>query len=202
MDNKKPILDYHALKERKKEGVDFRRDVQDQGSRIVLLAPHAGGIEPGTGKLVEAIAGQDFSYYLFEGLQRKGNKTLHIPSTQFNDPLCLTLVQKTEIAVSFHGYLGVKEDVLVGGLNQRLINRFLDLLSEYGFPAEQDRTGHGGVNPANICNRCASKRGVQLELSRPLRKRFFRSFDRPGREFPTEDFYRFTSAIRRVLLNN
>lgn len=185
----------------KKEGGDFQRIGIDRGTRFVLIAPHAGGIEPGTGKLVKAIAGQDFSYYLFEGLQQRGNIALHIPSTQFDDPLCLTLVQKSEIAITFHGYHGSKENVLVGGLNQRIIERILDVLIEYGFPAERDRTGHAGVNPANICNRCASKRGVQLELSRPLRKTFFRSIDRPGREHPTENFYRFASAIRKVLVS-
>jgi phage replication-related protein YjqB (UPF0714/DUF867 family) len=185
----------------KTEGVDFQRDHQDRGSRIVILAPHAGGIEPGTGKLAKTIAGQNYSYYLFEGLQRKGNQTLHIPSTQFNDPLCLNLLQKTETALALHGTLGTQKNVYVGGLNQSLMACILDHLIERGYQAERDLTDHAGRNPANICNRCSSKQGVQLEISQPLRKTFFKTFDRKGREQPTEESYRFTSTIRKAILD-
>lgn len=185
----------------KKEGLDFQRIWTDRGTRFALIAPHAGGIEPGTGKLVEAIAGRTFSYYIFEGLQSEGNKELHVPSTLFDDPACLALVQKTEIAIAFHGYRGSDKKVLVGGLNQICVNHLIQQLTNHGFPATRDQTNHGGVNPANICNRCASQQGVQLELSRGLRETFFKTLDRPGREHPTDDFRRFSFSIHKALTN-
>ncbi len=185
----------------KKEGVDFRRIWKDRGTRFALIAPHAGGIEPGTGKLVKAIAGQTFSYYIFEGLQYKGNKELHVPSIQFDDPACLALVQKTDIAIAFHGYRDSDKKVSIGGLNQICVNHLIQQLKDHGFPTTLDETDHAGVNPANICNRCASQQGVQLELSLGLRETFFRSLDRPGREHPTDGFRRFSISIRKALSN-
>jgi poly-gamma-glutamate hydrolase-like protein len=57
-----------------------------------LVAPHGGGIEPGTSELADAIAASDLSFYTFEGLKPSGNTDLHITSTRFDEPMCLTLL--------------------------------------------------------------------------------------------------------------
>jgi phage replication-related protein YjqB (UPF0714/DUF867 family) len=54
---------------------------------VAVIAPHGGGIEPGTSELATAIAGDDFSLYLFEGLKSAGNGELHITSTNFDEPI-------------------------------------------------------------------------------------------------------------------
>jgi phage replication-related protein YjqB (UPF0714/DUF867 family) len=45
---------------------------------LAILAPHGGGIEPGTSELAEAVAGEGLSFYAFEGLKRSGNAVLHV----------------------------------------------------------------------------------------------------------------------------
>ncbi|WP_261338761.1 poly-gamma-glutamate hydrolase family protein [Rhizobium leguminosarum] len=48
------------------EGVDFRIGVTR--IPVAIVAPHRGHIEPHTSEIAAAIAGEDFSLYLFEGL--------------------------------------------------------------------------------------------------------------------------------------
>jgi len=192
--------DFQALISNKNSGVDYFQLVLDRGSEIAILAPHAGGIEPGTGKLAQSISGNDLSCYVFEGIQYTNNCELHLPSTQFNDPLCVNLLQTTKFAVSIHGCAFPQEAVFVGGLNTPIINRIIEQLNSNGFWASRDQTDHSGKHPSNLCNLCESKKGVQLELSRPLRKTFFRSLDRPGREHPTDAFDKFVTAMRNALL--
>jgi len=193
--------DFQALISNKIPGVDYFQRVLDRDSDIALLAPHAGGIDAGTGKIAKSISGNDLSYYIFEGIQYTNNRELHLPSTQFYDPLCLNLLQTTKVAVSIHGCSFPEDAVFLGGLNTPLITRILEQLNTSGFCASRDQSDHSGQHPSNICNLCESKKGVQLELSRPLRKSFFRSLDRPGREHPTDAFYEFVIAIRNALLD-
>jgi phage replication-related protein YjqB (UPF0714/DUF867 family) len=192
--------DFLALVSNKISGVDYFQRVLDRDSDIAILAPHAGGIEPGTGKLAQSISGNDLSYYIFEGIQYANNRELHLPSTKFNDPRCVNLLQKTKVAVSIHGCSFPEEVVFVGGLNTLIITQILEQLNTFGFCASRDQTDHSGQHPSNICNLCESKKGVQIELSRPLRNTFFRSLDRPGREHPTTAFAKFVVAMRNALL--
>jgi phage replication-related protein YjqB (UPF0714/DUF867 family) len=67
------------------------------------VAPHGGGIEPGTSELADAIAGSDLSFYTFEGLKSSGNTDLHITSTRFDEPMCLTLLASSSVVVTLHG---------------------------------------------------------------------------------------------------
>jgi phage replication-related protein YjqB (UPF0714/DUF867 family) len=59
-------------------------------SRIAIIAPHGGGIEPGSSTIARAIAGEDINMYLFEGIKvAKGNAIVHIASHHFDEPRCL-----------------------------------------------------------------------------------------------------------------
>jgi Poly-gamma-glutamate hydrolase len=71
--------------------------------KFALVAPHGGGIEPGTSELADAIAGSDLSFYTFEGLKSSGNTDLHITSTRFDEPMCLTLLASSSVVVTLHG---------------------------------------------------------------------------------------------------
>jgi phage replication-related protein YjqB (UPF0714/DUF867 family) len=61
-------------------------------ARIAIIAPHGGKIEPGTSEIARKIAGADFSFYAFEGRKKQHNKSLHITSTRFDEPICLALI--------------------------------------------------------------------------------------------------------------
>lgn len=178
---------------------DYRRIIRNQKSSVVILAPHGGGIEPGTAKVASGIAGKDLSLYIFEGMRRENNRNLHITSTKFDDPQCLALVQRTPVAITVHGCGGREPMVYLGGLNneyRRLIHRNL---CKYGYRIEFDDTRHAGVHPQNICNQCKSQRGVQVEITTGLRKTFFKSLDREGRNHTTESFEIFVHAVRQAI---
>lgn len=182
-------------------GKDYRRQINARESHIVILALHGGGIEPGTGKLAAGIAGSEYSLYVFEGTRLKNNWELHLPSTRFDDPSCLTLVTRTPVALSLHGCRGDTQITYIGGRHLQYASAIQRSLTQHGFLAEPVQDRHAGRHPENICNRCLSQRGVQLELSRALRKEFFISLDRQGRKHETEAFHSFVSAVREGISN-
>src|SRR5664279_5723233 len=72
----------------REDGRDFQIRKKRRDSRVAIIAPHGGAIEPVTSKLAEATAGASFSWYCFEGLNgNRGN--LHITSSNFDEPQCL-----------------------------------------------------------------------------------------------------------------
>ena len=106
--------------------VEYRIRVQLRLQATAILAIHGGGIEMGTSELASAIAGNEFSLYLFEGLSGN-NQFLHITSTNFDEPLCLQFVEKHCTALSVHGFAGLQTDPLVylGGNDLPLVQRLL-----------------------------------------------------------------------------
>ncbi|MBI5868019.1 MAG: poly-gamma-glutamate hydrolase family protein [candidate division Zixibacteria bacterium] len=182
------------------EDRDWRRIVHDCRTDLALIAPHGGNIEGGTSELATAIAGQELSLYCFEGLKPRGNEVLHLSSRRFDDPDCLRLLETTPVAVTVHGCTGSGPGVYVGGLHGRLRIALVDALNQSGFHAIHDATGHSGTDPANICNRCAIGRGVQLELTRGLRAELFAGLRQAERYTTTPHFAAFVAAVRSVLL--
>ena len=61
--------DFATLAAAHDHGKDYRITVQDRGTRVVILAPHGGMIEPETASIARAVAGDDLSFYLFEALR-------------------------------------------------------------------------------------------------------------------------------------
>jgi phage replication-related protein YjqB (UPF0714/DUF867 family) len=170
--------------------------------RLLLIAPHGGGIEPGTSELAEAIAGDDLSFYSFEGLKKRGNGVLHITSSRFDEPNAMALVAASPAAIALHGELDCPDQVVfLGGLDKELGKRIQAALEAAGFVVRiHDDPNLQGVDKNNICNRGRSGQGVQLELSQPLRDSFFPSFDRRGREKRTQQGDRFVDAMRKAIL--
>jgi len=170
-------------------------------SSIAVLAPHGGGIEPGTSELARAIAGQEFSLYCFEGLKSDENEALHITSTRFDEPQCLAIVAASTVVLALHGSAEQEEIVHVGGRDARLAKRLISALKNAGFKAEQDNIAeHQGQFAANICNRGRSGRGCQLEISKALRLTLFAGLKKRQREHTTAQFEAFVAAVRTVLL--
>src|SRR5262249_34122734 len=150
-----------------------------------IVAPHGGGIEPGTSEIADAIAAEKFSFYTFEGLKSSDNHDLHITSTHFDEPMCLTLLGNSSIAVTIHGEHSEEdgEGVFLGGLAEDLGAEVGAALTRAGFDVRKHRDRRlQGREPENLCNRGTSKAGVQLELSKAVRRTLFKSLTRAGRK--------------------
>jgi phage replication-related protein YjqB (UPF0714/DUF867 family) len=193
---------FAALARNERSGIDYRVLVRRARPAFALVAPHGGGIEEGTSEIADAIARRRFSFYAFEGLKPKGNAVLHITSTHFDEPMCLTVLGHTTVVITLHGEKTEEdgEGVFVGGQDSDLGDAIGDALRRGGFNVlKHENPDLQGLEDANICNRGTSGAGVQLELSRAVRKTMFKSLTRKGRKQPTERFDVFVKAVRRVL---
>jgi phage replication-related protein YjqB (UPF0714/DUF867 family) len=141
------------------------------GSSVAIIAPHGGGIEDGTSEVARAIARDDFSLYLFEGIRRSRNyAALHLTSTLFDEPECLALISECAIVIAVHGCDGAGESVLLGGLDATLKYRIGAAIADSGLLAKTSGHRFPAVHPKNICNRGQAAKGVQLELTYELRR--------------------------------
>lgn len=182
-----------------KNDLAFRLQVKDRKSDCVVIAPHGGGIEPGTTEIATAIAGWSYSLYAFDGIRLSGNDLLHITSTLFDEPKCLNLIQSSDHVLAIHGCEGTEPMVFVGGLHMEWGNHIIAALREAGFEAVRATTQFQGTQPENICNRGKSGRGVQLEISEGLRRSMFKGLDRNSRAETRPPFQAFVKAIRKAI---
>jgi phage replication-related protein YjqB (UPF0714/DUF867 family) len=216
------------------EGVDYgrrsrRHEILDAGlaggpgvSRTTIVAPHGGGIEPGTSELCLAVAGYHpaglagtpgtegvYDYWMLEGLRRSGNAELHVTSTNCNDGVAVSLCAGSLNVLALHGCTTEAaelpdgtEAVLVGGLNGDLKELLLDELGAAGLRAI-DAAGLEALNgdePTNIANRTLLGMGGHLELTGPLRSAMFEVDTRAQRKHTTTRvFWDFVSACRNAL---
>src|SRR5262245_48505103 len=106
---------------------------------FAIVAPHGGGIEAGTSEIADAVAAGEWSFYAFEGLKTSGNVDLHITSTRFDEPMCLTLLDDTEIVVTIHGEHSTEdgEGVFIGGLDTDLGREIGSGLAQRGFDVRE-----------------------------------------------------------------
>jgi phage replication-related protein YjqB (UPF0714/DUF867 family) len=193
---------FEALSQNEIPGTDFRILARRAQAAFAIVAPHGGGIEPGTSELADAIAAGEFSYYAFEALKPCGNADLHITSTHFDEPVCLTVIDNSDIVLTIHGQHSEAdgEGVFTGGLNPELGDRVGAALKAKGFHvSKHSDPGLQGIERKNLCNRGKSHKGVQLELSRSVRTEMFSSLEREGRKHTTPRFHTFVEAIRNVL---
>lgn len=191
---------YRQLTIWEKEGGDFSVHAREGPSGVAVIAPHGGGIEPGTMELAEAIAGSAHSLYCFEGIKRARNSDLHIPSGYFDEPVGVDMVGRSRTVIALHGCKGHEEAVYIGGLNIDLGKKIRLSLIRAGFSAGlSPRAELAGKNAKNICNRCLSGKGVQLEISKGLRKKMFKEFAREGRKNKTTVFHAFVAVLQDIL---
>jgi phage replication-related protein YjqB (UPF0714/DUF867 family) len=170
------------------------------GLATVIVAPHGGGIEPGTTEIALALAADDLSYYLFEGKKADHNADLHITSSNFDEPSCLALLASANNVLTVHGESSTGEAVFLGGLASVRKASMKAALEAAGFVAEEhDDRILQGLHPQNICNLGAERAGIQLEVSHGLRVSLFESLTRLGRTRPTARLRTFAEAIRGVL---
>ena len=216
------------------EGVDWARRFRrhelfddslartGEGAKTVIIAPHGGGIEPGTSELCLAVAGYHpamlpetppagvtYDYWMFEGLRPSDNDVLHVTSTGCDDPIALSLCGGALHALSLHGFRldpGDAHNVLIGGLaDETLREAVRDALNiaSADFKAVLPGEGDGeldGNTHCNIVNRTQLGAGIQLELSLPLRQSMFGEFTRARRKHTTNQvFWTFVAVCRDVI---
>src|SRR5262245_27911874 len=109
---------FAALAAAERSGIDYDILARRAQTAFVIVAPHGGGIEAGTSELADAVAGATHSFYAFEGLKPSGNQDLHITSTRFDEPMCLSLIAASDVVVTLHGEHSEEdgEGVFMGGL--------------------------------------------------------------------------------------
>lgn len=196
---------FGELSKTEKEDIDFRiLTVRRKGSGTVIVAPHGGAIEPGTSEVAMEVAGDDLSLALFEGIKPEGgNRRLHLTSTNFDEPRCVQLVLGADTIVAIHGEASAEPSVFLGGRDDKLGAQLKAVLKRHGYAVGiHGNTDLHGLSAKNICNRGRARAGVQLELSRGLRRTFFRSLTAEGRKEPTDAFFRFAAAVRQSLLSS
>jgi phage replication-related protein YjqB (UPF0714/DUF867 family) len=112
-----------------------------------------------------------------------------------------SLVNKEEIVLSVHGCEGEEEVVYVGGLHKALKQKIHKLLSHAGFRVRgSPNPKMGGKSPLNICNRGRAGAGVQLEISKGLRRQMFLDLETyKGRNTRTDVFGQFVSVLRNTI---
>jgi len=169
-----PYRHFGHLQPHEQEGLDYTILHRVGSSGILMMAPHGGGIEPGTGDIADAVADRHHSFYCFKGIKKQGNRVLHITSNRFDEPLAMAMVREANWVVTLHGCRDVDPIVWVGGRDLQHGDRIIHDLQEAGIPAQRcDRPGLRGLDPHNLCNRGRSSAGVQLEISFGLRQMMF-----------------------------
>jgi phage replication-related protein YjqB (UPF0714/DUF867 family) len=195
---------YGELRRCERHGVDYRIHTRNGGSGIAVIAPHGGGIEPGTMETAAEVAGSEHAFYCFEGLKTRGNSDLHIPSIRFDEPTLLNTVRNAELVIAIHGCRSKDGAVYIGGLHCDLKQRIYSALISAGFTAKQSlKPLLQGKSAQNICNMGKTGAGVQLELSRGLRRQMFVDLlGSQDKRQKTELFHTFVSVLRKALSEN
>jgi phage replication-related protein YjqB (UPF0714/DUF867 family) len=113
-------------------------------------------------------------------------------------------MRKVEIVLTVHGCEGEGEVVYVGGLQKAMKQKIHEALSDSGFRVRMSPIPMmGGESLQNICNRGQSGAGVQLEISKGLRKKMFFDLEtHRGRNMKRDVFHKFVSVLRKTLEEN
>lgn len=155
---------------KERENIDFRIVWRRGVLPILIIAPHGGSIEPGTSTIADAIAGDKYWFYAFEGVMPSGNMKLHVSSNIFDEDRFLAIASQVVWTLSIHGYASPEETIFVGGRDAIGCEEIGEMLKEFGFDAVTTcPQGIRGVNPNNVVNRNRSGTGVQMEISRGMR---------------------------------
>ena len=165
---------------------DFRVAFGDSKIELCLLiAPHGGGIEPGSSEIMRTVAEMGgWAWYEFAGFLRKGNKdALHISSTDFDEPTLKSMLPQAGFVIAFHGASESRESIVyVGGRweigRRTVIESVNGAFSKHGIRAvdaveNADSEHIRGLDDSNITNRGKRAEGIQLEFSRGARNLLF-----------------------------
>lgn len=195
---------FAELQQYEQENTDYSIISYHRKPEIAIFAIHGGNIEPGTSEVAKTLGDRlNASTYLFEGLKRRDNGKLHITSTAFDEPTALLMANRANTILSIHGYSATQEELIyIGGRNQAFKTFIQMTLKDAGFQTAEAPPHLLGMNESNITNRCKTGAGVQLELSRKLRNRFFLNDDSSSknRHNQTETLNQFVSALEKATI--
>ncbi|MEO5970714.1 MAG: poly-gamma-glutamate hydrolase family protein [Bdellovibrionia bacterium] len=161
---------YSDLSSSEQEGKDFEITSIVRNSTVLVMAIHGGKIEFGTTEIANSIAGTDWSYYSFSGLKKveSDNWSLHLTSSNFDEPRALSLARLSTHCISVHAYKNAQiPTICIGGNNTELglvIANYLNNNSELGLKVEYPCLRFQAKKKQNIVNQCIDQ-GVQLEIS-------------------------------------
>jgi phage replication-related protein YjqB (UPF0714/DUF867 family) len=160
---------FNELKLHEELNKDYKISICDVKSPVTIVAPHGGKIEPRTSYVANSIAANKFNCYCFEGIKVSNNGSLHITSHNFDEPHALKIIARSETVVTVHACTDIKPLIYLGGLNEAQIRVIAEGLKAAEIMVAEPNSKYRGINPDNICNRGATGKGVQLEISRGLR---------------------------------
>ena len=212
----KPIMpiesthkDYYAsmtqLQRETKEGIDWKKEIRDQGNQVLIVAPHGGNIEQGTSELTKLLAQQGgYDYFSFEAMRPSNNTQLHVTSTHYDDPTLHQMVEGRVATISIHGAKGDDQIVFLGGAKSVLRDAIQSQLESRGFAVQVPPEYLGGLNEDNFINKNENSTGVQLELTTALRKALFINQDMSTTSRKNEDnwsslMYQFVDALHTAI---
>lgn len=166
---------FDELKTKEKINVDYKIETKITNSAVVIIAIHGGKIEKGTSEIARLLANKGkFNLYLFEGIKKDTNNSLHITSVNFDEKTGREIVQKSQQTISIHGCQGEESETYIGGLDLEAIKVFEKHLTTAGFVVNTPKSELAAKNLKNIVNDNKRKMGVQLELSTALRNSFLK----------------------------
>lgn len=185
---------FKQLKAKQTQNVDYRISYYNGPSSTAVIAIHGGQIEKGTSDMAKEVAkitGSD--WYTFEGIKTKNNGVLHITSSHFDEPICKSLVAKSNKTLSIHGFKSSTKITYVGGRDKQLAAKVKASLQKAGFKVGNGPAHLNGDGKYNICNRNAIGKGVQMEISTAQRNAFYKEGSK------TKTFYEFAQALAAAL---
>ena len=119
---------YKSMTELVRNEKDWMIETQDRNSKSLITAIHGGGIECGTSELALLVAElSNSNYFTFKGLKPKNNRTLHVTSTNYDNPNLLYWNQFMNVTIAIHGYSSSEANSYIGGLDERLISLILTI---------------------------------------------------------------------------
>lgn len=184
--------------------VNYNIFTKELETSVLIFAPHGGGIEGGTSEIARELS-NFYSTYLFEGLKASGNTSLHITSTNYDEPQALELLSRHDFTLSLHGYASDEKHILVGGTDRENAEKLTEALNAAGFSAELLPAGAplSGADPANVANKNRTGLSIQLEISTGQRRAMFDTFSLIGREgSKNATFYRFMDLLSNFVNEN
>jgi phage replication-related protein YjqB (UPF0714/DUF867 family) len=191
---------FYVLREHEQEGVAYSIYFRTGTSGVAVMAPHGGGIEPGTTDVADSVAGADHAFYSFCGTRKAGNGDLHVASERFDEPTGVRISEGSDVVLSIHGCSDAEEVIFVGGKDLKLRKILSDTLIRTGFVATAaPRPSLNGINAKNICNRGKSGEGVQIELSQGIRRKIFESMGNEQSLEKKKLFFDLVAALRQAI---
>lgn len=188
-------------------GIDY--DIKNRygvGDYLVYIAIHGGAVEPPTSQLAAYCAGTTGAYYSFEALSDLTADTLILPAVTFDEPFAQVNVANSTRTISFRGVEDQRENeevVYISGLDDVLVALVSQELTTAGFVTDTPPLHFEGSDPQNIVNKNRLRAGVQLDLTRSLRKSLYTgddltlaSISNPANRLPA--FFSLGDAIKRA----